>query len=191
MSNWKKEYKYDLYFYGKSNGVNTNSLKFKLFDKSHKIIKLMRKLNDCGKITRLLLKIRIKRYSKYLTYCYPKNVGHGFMIGHCGNIVINPNVVFGNYISISNGVTIGNIKNGEKAGCPKIGSNVVINANAVIVGGITIGDNVLIAPNSFVNFDVPSNSIVLGNPGMIISKENPTFNHIATIESFESLYGRK
>lgn len=33
---------------------------------------------------------------------------------------------------------------------------------------MTIGDNVLIAPNAYVNFDVPSNSIVIGNPGKII-----------------------
>ena len=30
-----------------------------------------------------------------------------------------------------------------------------------------IGNNVMIAPNSFVNFDVPDNSVVIGNPGVI------------------------
>lgn len=30
-----------------------------------------------------------------------------------------------------------------------------------------IGNDVLIAPGAFVNFDVPDNSIVIGNPGMI------------------------
>lgn len=42
-----------------------------------------------------------------------------------------------------------------KKGVPTIGNDVWIGPNAVVVGGITIGDNVLIAANSFVNFDVP------------------------------------
>ena len=39
--------------------------------------------------------------------------------------------------------------------------------------------NVLIAPGAYVNFDVSDNSIVLGNPGKIISKENATAGYIA------------
>ena len=59
-----------------------------------------------------------------------------------------------------------------------IGNKVWIGTNSVIVGKITIGDNVLIAPNSFVNFDVPSNSIVIGNPGKIIPSTNATDKYI-------------
>ena len=47
-----------------------------------------------------------------------------------------------------------------------------------IVGNITIGDDVLIAPNAYVNFDVPSHSVVVGNPGKIISRENATEGYI-------------
>ncbi len=48
----------------------------------------------------------------------------------------------------------------------------------VITGNITIGNNVMIAPNSFVNMDVPDHSLVMGNPAKIISKENPTALYI-------------
>ena len=48
----------------------------------------------------------------------------------------------------------------------------------MIVGGITIGDNVLIAPNAYVNMDVPSNSVVVGNPAQIIPNENATDGYI-------------
>ena len=40
-------------------------------------------------------------------------------------------------------------------------------ANSIVVGGVRIGNNVLIAPGAFVNFDVPDNSVVIGNPGVI------------------------
>lgn len=54
-------------------------------------------------------------------------------------------------------------------------------ANAVIVGNIRIGNDVLIAPGAYVNFDVPSHSIVLGNPAKIISRENATEGYITNI----------
>lgn len=53
-------------------------------------------------------------------------------------------------------------KRGKRAGTPLIGNKVYIASGAVIVGKIKIGSNVLIAANSFVNFDVPDNSIVVG-----------------------------
>jgi serine O-acetyltransferase len=37
---------------------------------------------------------------------------------------------------------------------------------------------VLIAPNSYLNTDVPSNSIVIGNPAEIISKNTATEGYI-------------
>ena len=48
----------------------------------------------------------------------------------------------------------------------------------MIVGKISIGNNVLVAANSYVNFDVPDNSIVLGNPAKIIHKDNATEGYI-------------
>lgn len=53
-----------------------------------------------------------------------------------------------------------------------------IGTGSVIVGNVKIGSNVLIAPNSFVNMNVPNNSLVIGNPAKIISKENPTDGYI-------------
>jgi serine O-acetyltransferase len=38
----------------------------------------------------------------------------------------------------------------------------------------TIGIIVMIAPNSYINFDVPANYICVGNPAKLILKENAT-----------------
>jgi len=57
-----------------------------------------------------------------------------------------------------------------KKGVPILGNNVVVCCNAFVCGGIHIGNDVLIASNSFVNFDVPSHSVVIGNPGVIHHK---------------------
>lgn len=95
-------------------------------------------------------------------------------IGHPFGITINANETIGSNCNIHKGVTIGQENRGFRKGCPTIGNRVWIGINSTIVGHITIGDDALIAPNSFVNFDVPPHSIVLGNPGRIIHKENAT-----------------
>ncbi len=100
-------------------------------------------------------------------------IGEGFYIGHFGTIVINPNAKIGKNCNIAHGVTIGQANRGRLKGYPTIGDNVWIGTGSVIVGNITIGTNVLIAPNSFVNIDIPDNSLVIGNPCKIIAKENP------------------
>lgn len=119
-----------------------------------------------------------QRYKiKYMTDIPAKTViGKGFKIEHIGGIVINPQAVLGDNVTILNNVLIGMEKRGKRAGNPIIGNHVYIATGAVIVGKIRIGNNVLIAANSFVNHDVPDNSIVIGNK--IIHSENATKGYI-------------
>lgn len=87
----------------------------------------------------------------------------------------------GENCNTSPGVTIETTRRGENKGAPKIGNPVWVGTNAIIVGKITIGNNVLIAPGAYVNFDVPDNSIVLGNPGRIIPTLDATLGYINNI----------
>lgn len=54
------------------------------------------------------------------------------------------------------------------AGHVKIGNNVFIGMNSTILKGVTVGDNVVIGANSLINKDVPSNSVVVGNPQRVV-----------------------
>lgn len=56
-----------------------------------------------------------------------------------------------------------------KIGHVRIGNRVFIGANATILPDVTIGDNVIIGACSVVVNDIPSNSVVAGNPARIIS----------------------
>ena len=69
-----------------------------------------------------------------------------------------------------------------RKGTPTIGNKVWIGINSTIVGKITIGDDVLIAPNSYVNRDIPSHSIVFGNPCIVKYRENATENYINNVK---------
>ena len=78
-------------------------------------------------------------------------IGKGLLIAHFGTIIINPSVTMGDNINIAPNVVIGKANRGERKGVPTIGNDVWIGAGAVITGKIRIGNDVLIAPNAFVN----------------------------------------
>ena len=128
------------------------------------------------KVYRILYKIiSIKHAIEIPSRC---KIGKGFSIYHPFNITINPGTTIGKNCDIHKGVLIGEENRGKRKGCPVIGDSVWIGANAVIVGKIIIGDDVLIAPNAFVNRDIPDHSIVYGNPCIIKSVQNATEHYI-------------
>lgn len=49
-----------------------------------------------------------------------------------------------------------------------VGKRCFIGANAIIMAGVKIGDEVIVGSGAIVTKDVPSNSIVVGNPAKII-----------------------
>ena len=104
-------------------------------------------------------------------------IGPGFIMVHPYNITITPYAVIGKNVNILKGATIG-LNQGKYPGAPTIGDSVYIGINSTILGGINIGDDVMIAPNTFVDRDVPSHCIVLGNPCKIIPRENATGQYI-------------
>ena len=108
-------------------------------------------------------------------------IGKGLYLGHAYNITVNPAAVIGSNCNLHKGVVIGQTNRGAGKGVPVIGDRVWIGINAAVVGGITIGDDVLIAPNSFVNCDIPSHSLVYGNPAVIKHVENATDKYIENI----------
>lgn len=137
-----------------------------------------------GSLPWIIYRIFLRRYSYKFGYqiAYNTKIGAGFFIGHFGNIVVTDKAVIGNNCNISPGVTIGQANRGSLTGAPSIGDNVWIGTNAIIVGKIIVGSDVLIAPGAFVNFDVPAHSMVVGNPGKIISKVFATSGYIENIK---------
>lgn len=104
-------------------------------------------------------------------------IGRGFVMLHPYNITVSPDAIIGKNVTICKGATIGRA-NGKRPGAPKLGDCVYVGINSSVLGGVDIGDDVMIAPNTFVNQDVPSHSIVIGSPCRIIPKENATREYI-------------
>ena len=122
--------------------------------------------------------LRITRGGNFVELSHHVKCGPGLYIGHPFGITINPNVVIGEKVSLSKGVTIGQENRGKRKGTPVIGNMVWIGVNATIVGNVKIGDDVMICPNTFVNCDVPDHSVVLGNPCIIKHRENATEGYL-------------
>lgn len=171
--------------YRKTGKTQSNIFTFFL-NRDLKCLKVYKKANyyynKKSKIRFILYNLKLKHLCNKYDFNVPAKtqIGYGLFIGYNGSIIINPGAKIGNN-NIATGVTIGQENRGKRKGCPTIGNKVWIGANAILVGKIKIGDNVLIAPNSFVNFDVPSNSIVIGNPGKIITSFTATEDYINRI----------
>lgn len=90
----------------------------------------------------------------------------GLTFPHFGNIIINGGVIIGKNVTIFQGVTIGSVRG---KGVPKIGNNVVISPNSILIGNITIGNNVFIGAGSVVTKSFPDNVTIAGNPAKIIN----------------------
>ena len=146
-----------------------------------KYIALYRKANNCKfKPLRLYytVKLKLMSYKTHIQIPARTKIGDGLYIGHSGRVIIHPDAQLGKNINLSTGVVIGQENRGQRKGTPVLAGNCWIGANSVIVGNVKIGEDVLIAPLTFVNFDVPDHSVVVGNPAKIIHKENATQDYI-------------
>ena len=171
MKKWKEIYLKDLRRYG-GNKISCETKRFlKCFRKcqfaSNKLSLLFNKIS----FKKIKTKLNIEIYEK-------TSIGYGLYIGHPYGITINNNASIGNNCNIHRGVLIGQENRGARKGVPTIGNNVWIGINSSIVGKVTIGDDVLIAPNTFINCDIPSHSVVFGNPCVIKHKEYATEGYI-------------
>lgn len=100
-------------------------------------------------------------------------IGHNFVIDHFGGIVISGYSKFGNNCRIRNGVVVG-LRRVDQPCAPVIGNNVDIGAGAKVLGPIKIGDDVVIGANAVVIQDVPDHCIAAGVPAVIRPRRDPT-----------------
>ena len=92
-------------------------------------------------------------------------MGGGAIFYHPYATVLNAESIGENFSCIQC-TTLGYGKNG----LPVIGDNVSLGANVTIIGGVHIGNDVVIGAGSVVVNDIPDGCVVAGNPARIIRR---------------------
>lgn len=125
------------------------------------------------------LKEKQNHRSSYMEYCY----SHGFKSGknfqYNSGYPIDANwpwlISVGDDVTLASNVRIlahdastAKVGAHTKIGIVKIGNNVFIGADSIVLCNTRIGDNVIIGAGSVVTHDVPSNSVFAGNPAEYI-----------------------
>ncbi|MBI5701168.1 serine O-acetyltransferase [Candidatus Saganbacteria bacterium] len=123
-----------------------------------------------SQISRLLTLIEIHPGAK---------IGRRFFIDHGNGVVIGETAIIGDDVTIYQGVTLGGTGKERGKRHPTIGDNVVIGAEAIVLGNITIGDNSRIGAASIVTKSVPQNSTVVGNPARFVVRDGKRIETLA------------
>lgn len=99
-------------------------------------------------------------------------IGPGFFVDHGMGVVIGETTIIGRNCVIFHNVTLGGTGKHHGKRHPTIGDNVFIGTGAILLGPLTVGNNVKIGANSFIVMcDVPSNCTVAGTPARIIKRD--------------------
>lgn len=130
--------------------------------------------NKLPKILRLFCLYYVKRCDAFCNASTGAHLGYGtvfkdrpvFPHGLYG-VIISHNAKIGSGCTIFHQVTIGD----TAKGAPVIGDNVYIGAGAKIVGPVHVGNNVRIGANCVIVHDVPDNSLVVAQEGIILRRE--------------------
>lgn len=98
-------------------------------------------------------------------------LGRRLEIGHQHGIVLHDYLRIGDDCVIRQGVTFGISNEWEPGKGPVVGNHVSFGVGAVIVGNVTIGDNVSVGPNCVVSADVPSDRTLFIPPPRVIPRD--------------------
>ncbi len=101
-------------------------------------------------------------------------IGRGFFIDHGMGVVIGETSEIGNRVTLYHGVTLGGTSLEKGKRHPTLEDEVVVGAGAKILGNITIGAHSRIGANAVVVKSVPPNSVVVGIPGQVVARSQPT-----------------
>jgi len=123
--------------------------------------------------TRILLSFIFPAYDHLQITTPRSDIGGGLIFQHGFSTIVSAERI-GNNCKIYQQVTIGF---NHRLQAPVIGDNVEICCGAKIIGGVRIGNNVLIGANAVVVSDIPDNSIVAGVPARVIKNRAESNTH--------------
>lgn len=109
---------------------------------------------------------------------------------HCWLISIGDNVTIAPRVHIlAHDASTKYFLDYTRIGQVKIGNNVFIGAESIILPNVTIGNNVIIGAGSVITKDIPDNSVYAGNPGKFICSTTEYIDKNVELEKERPTYG--
>lgn len=115
----------------------------------------------------------LNTFSRFLTGIdiHPgAKLGPGLFIDHGMGLVIGETAELGSNVTLYQGVTLGGTGKEKGKRHPTIGNNVVVSSGAKVLGSFKVGENSKIGSGSVVLKEVPPNSVVVGVPGRVVTR---------------------
>jgi len=142
---------------------------------------------SCHRFNHFLWKLRIPFFPRLLSELvrfitgveiHPgAKVGKGCFVDHGNGLVIGETAQIGDNCVLYHNVTLGGTGKHVGKRHPTLGNNVLVGTGAILLGPVTVGDNVKIGANSFVVMrDIPSNCTVAGTPARITKRDGVHVN---------------
>lgn len=97
-------------------------------------------------------------------------IGKGLFIDHGTGVVIGETAEIGDNCILYQGVTLGGTGKGKGKRHPTLGNNVMVGCGAKVLGPFKIGNNVKIAANAVVLEEIPENSTAVGAPARVVRR---------------------
>lgn len=97
-------------------------------------------------------------------------IGKGLFIDHGMGVVIGETAVIGDNCLIYQGATLGGTGKDKGKRHPTLGDNVLVGAGAKVLGPFKVGSNVKIAANAVVLNAIPDNCTAVGVPARIVKR---------------------
>ena len=118
-------------------------------------------------------------------------LGAGILMDHGTGIVIGETATVGDGCTLLHGVTLGGTGKDSGDRHPKVGQDVLIGANASLLGNIRIGDGAKIGAGSVVLRPIPSHATAVGAPAKIVGRareDKPASTMDETLQNVHQLH---
>lgn len=172
----KKFIKYEKEKYGVKNGFSFYFAGlFGLFERAiiwryqKKLRRYEYHFNKKHKIRSLFCRIRLEKLGRKFGFnICPNNFDIGLHIMHLGPILVNPNTRIGKDCSIH--INTAFVATNGSSDSPKIGDRLKIGVGSTVVGGVSLGNDIVIGAGAVVTKSFEEDHITLGGvPAKIIS----------------------
>lgn len=115
-------------------------------------------------------------------------IGKGLFIDHGMGVVIGETAVIGNNCLIYQGATLGGTGKDKGKRHPTLGDNVLVGAGAKVLGPFKVGSNVKIAANAVVLNAIPDDCTAVGVPARIVKRKGEKVSQCKVTQDIDQIH---